>query len=257
MTLCVDIGNSTVKFCIFDSDGKIAHHFSFAADEGKSADEFAVLTRSLFALHGCNISDVDSAIVSSVAPALTEKIITAVKALCGCTPLTVGPGVKTSLNIKTDHPGEVGADLVANAVAALACAEAPLVVVDFGTATTVLAIDEKRSLTDVFILPGVYSSYNALTSEAAGIPAVALGTPKSFSGKNTAASVSAGIAYANAFAVDGFIEKIKRHYGAESINAVATGTAAHTVLPLCVHTVTYREHLTGEGLYAIYLKNRT
>lgn len=257
MTLCVDIGNSTVKFCVFDTSGEIAHHFSFTADDKKSADEFAVLARSLFSLHGCDTADIDAAIVGSVAPALTDKMITVVKGLCRCTPMTVGPGVKTSLNIKTDNPGEVGSDLVANAVAALTCADAPLAVVDFGTATTVLAIDKKRTLTDVFILPGVYSSYNALTNEAAGIPAVALSTPRAFSGKNTAASVSAGIAYSNAFAIDGFIDKIKQHLDAESIKVVATGTAAHTVLPLCTHAISYREHLTCEGLYAIYLKNRT
>ncbi len=255
MVLCIDIGNSSINACVFDTESDdLVLSYSLTTDISKTSDEYCVTFKTLFDMKEFDLSLVNGVIVSSVVPQLTPVISKAMKDILDLDAVIVGPGVKTSLNIKTDNPSEVGADIVANAVYAIAKGITPAVIVDFGTATTVVCVDAEKKLTDVFILPGLYSSYKALTKEAAAIPSVPLYTPRSFTGKNTAASVNAGIVYSNAFAVDAFIDKITSNIGACTL--LATGSAANIVLPLCENKLSYRENLTCEGLYQIYLKNR-
>ncbi len=254
MVLCIDMGNTSIKACVFDahtSDKVLS--MSLTTDLNKTSDEYCVILKSIFDMKRFNPSAINGVIIGSVVPQLTPVISKAVNDIFNLEAIVVGPGVKTSLNIKTDNPAEVGADIVANAVYAISEDLAPAVIVDFGTATTIVSIDADKKLTDVFILPGLYSSYKALTHEAAAIPSVPLYTPKAFCGKNTASSVNVGIVYSNAFAVDSFINKIISKCGSASL--LATGSAANIVLPLCEHSFTFREDLTCEGLYSIYLKN--
>ncbi len=255
MILCADIGNSSIDFCIYEDTGKRRLSFKIATDRAKSRDEYAVIMESVFRLNSFDPRALTGAMVGSVAPDLTRTVSDAIVSLCGVLPLCVGPGIKTSLDIKSDNPAEVGADIVANAVAALALFSAPVIVADLGTATTILAIDAHRRLTDGYILPGVYSSYAALTRDAAEIPCVPLFPPKSLSGKNTASSVNVGVVYSAVYALDGFISLLQERLGDAPV--VATGSAAGLIVPLCKHEIAVHEHLTCDGLYQIYLKNRT
>ena len=256
MVLCIDMGNTSIKACVFDTQAnEKVLSLALTTDLNKTSDEYCVMLKAIFEMKSFDTLSIDGIIIGSVVPQLTPVISKAVKDIFDIEAIIVGPGVKTSLNIKTDNPAEVGADIVANAVYAISEGLTPAVIVDFGTATTIVSIDADKKLTDVFILPGLYSSYKALTHEAAAIPSVPLYTPKSFSGKNTASSVNAGIVYSNAFAVDSFINRIAAKDGSTSL--LATGSAANIVLPLCENALTFREDLTCEGLYRISLKNRT
>ena len=255
MILCADIGNSSIDFCVYEDAKTRSLSFKIATDHTKSRDEYAVIMESVFRLNGFDPRALTGAMIGSVAPDLTRTVSDAIQSLCGVQPLCVGPGIKTSLDIKTDHPAEVGADLVANAVAALSLFPAPVIVADLGTATTVLAIDAHKRLTDVYILPGVYCSYAALTKDAAAIPCVPLFPPKSLSGKNTASSVNVGVVYSAVYALEGFISLLQDRLGDAPV--VATGGAADLIIPLCKHKISVHEHLTCDGLYQIYLKNRT
>lgn len=254
MVLVCDIGNSTIGFAAYDKD-KTAVRFELFTDRSKSADEYSILIDSLFRLKGFTGENVSGAIIGSVVPEINTALSRAIFSLFGVKPITVGAGIKTSLDIKTDRPSEVGADIVANSVAALSEYDAPLIIVDFATSTTVVTIDERKRLTDVFILPGVYSSYAAMTRDAAEIASVNLFTPNGLSGKNTAASVNAGVVYSSAFAIDGFIQKIKKNLPAGEVTVLATGGGAPLVLPLCEEKIIKKPHLTCDGLYLIYLKN--
>ena len=250
MVLCVDIGNSNINICVFNPDSDaIVHSFAITSDIYKTSDEYCVVLNALLK----NEFHIAGAIIGSVVPQLTPIISNTVKSIYGIDALVVGPGVKTSLNIKTDNPAEVGADIVANAVYAIDGDMVPAVIIDFGTATTIVSIDESKKLTNVFILPGLYSSYKALTKEAAAIPSVPLYTPNSFLGKNTANSVNSGVVYSNAFAIDGFVDKLTEN--SKGCSLLATGAAAPIVLPLCKNNISFNENLTCRGLYRIYLKN--
>lgn len=258
MIFAADIGNSSISVGIYTPEGALALSFKLSCDRTKSEDEYAVMLKNIFDIYQFEQTLIHHVIIASVVPALTFVIGSAAKKLFeGVKPLVVGPGIKTSLDIKVDHPSELGADIVANAVAAIRRFPAPIAIIDLGTATTVTVINEKKQLTDVFIYPGVQSSLRAMSSDAAELPQIALIEPKTFAGKNTAVSMNAGILYANAFAVDGFVKKIKSAYQIEKLNVVATGGMAELVAPICETPVTVRRHLTLKGLYYIYLKNST
>ena len=256
MIFAADIGNSSISVGIYTPEGALALSFKLSCDRAKSDDEYAVMLKNIFDIYHFELMLIHHVIIASVVPALTFVICSAAKKLFkGARPLVVGPGIKTSLDIKVDHPSELGADIVANAVAAIRRFPAPIAIVDLGTATTVTVINEKKQLTDVFIYPGVQSSLHAMSSDAAELPQIALTEPKTFAGKNTAVSMNAGILYANAFAVDGFVKKIKSTYQMEKLSVVATGGLAELVAPICESPITVRSHLTLKGLYYIYLKS--
>ncbi|MCI8331389.1 MAG: type III pantothenate kinase [Clostridiales bacterium] len=258
MIFAADIGNSSISVGIYTPEGALALSFKLSCDRAKSEDEYAVMLKNIFDIYAFDLKLVRHAIIASVVPSLTFVISVAVQKLFkGTKPLVVGPGIKTSLDIKVDHPSELGADIVANAVAAIKRFPAPIAIVDLGTATTLTVINAKKQLTDVFIYPGVQSSLRAVSHDAAELPQIALSEPKAFAGKNTAVSMNAGILYANAFAVDGFIKKIKTTYQIENLSVVATGGMAELVAPICETPVTVRKHLTLKGLYYIYIKNST
>ena len=254
MILVCDIGNSTIGLCTYDKD-KATGKFELSTDRSKSADEYSILIENLFRMKGISKEDINGAVIGSVVPEINTALSRAISSLFGVKPITVGVGIKTSLDIKTDRPSEVGADIVANCVSALSEYEPPLIIVDFATSTTIVTIDKTKRLTDVFILPGVYSSYSAITRDAAEIASVPLFTPMSLSGKNTAASVNAGVVYGAAFALDGFIKKIKNNLSLNDVTVLATGGGAPLVTPLCEEKIIRKPNLTCDGLYQIYLKN--
>lgn len=257
MVLTADIGNSNISVGVYSLNGALQISFTLACDRKKSADEFAVHLKNLFDLNRFDLSWITGSIIGSVVPDLTDIVGRAIMKLTATAPMVLGPGMKTSLDIKTDRPGEVGADIVANAVAGLNQLEPPMVIVDFGTATTVIGINFSKQLTDVFILPGVRSSLNALIRDAAEIPSVPLSGLKNGSGKNTADSVNVGLVCGHAFAVDGFIDWFRKLYGVSCISAAATGGSAELILPCCRQKIQYCPNLTTDGLFRIFLKNCT
>ena len=164
-----------------------------------------------------------------------------------------GPGVRTGLDIRTDIASQLGADIVANAVAALSLAPAPLVFVDFGTATTLTGINAGGELCGVLICPGVRTSLDALSGAAAELPRIAVDGPKHLFGKNTVDSMTSGAVFGHAAMVDGLLDRVAAEWGLSELTVLATGSWADRIVPFCSgrHGIRFQPDLTLRGLRRI------
>ena len=169
--------------------------------------------------------------------------------------MIVGPGVKTGLNILLDNPGEMGADRVADAVAALAQYPVPLVIVDMGTATTISVLDDKKRYIGGMILPGVRISLDALTSRASQLSGISIEEPKRLIGRNTVDCMKSCILYGNAAAVDGIVDRIEEELG-QKVTVIATGGMSKKIIPHCKREMIWDGDLLLKGLQIIYDKNK-
>lgn len=255
MLFASDIGNSSISFGVFDDAGELLLKSKVDAVKTGSADEYAVLFRGILDLYGFDCTGITDAMICSVVPSLTRTVCAAIRRLFGVSPLEVGPGVKTGLNIKIDLQAQLGADLAANAVAALSHTSAPLAIVDFGTATTFTVINREGILEGVIICPGVRVSLDALAHSSAELPDISVAPPRRFIAKNTQDSMRAGALYGHAAMTDGLIAKIRSTLGEERLSLIATGGYAEAVLPYCKEAAEHLPDLTLTGLYLLFRKN--
>ena len=254
MVLAVDVGNSTITvggFC----ENSLMFVARLSTNPACTEDEYAIRLREILALHGADGSHTEGAIVSSVVPPLTATIKNALHFAFGVEPLVVGPGIKTGLNLRCDDPSSVGADLICACVAGKASYGAPLLIVDLGTATKMMLVDEKGSFAGVSILCGVTTALNALTASASQLPQVNPEAPACVIGKNTADCIRSGAIFGHASMVDGMIDRFCLETKAE-LKVVATGEHAPRILPHCTHSILNDETLVLKGLSLIYQKNR-
>ncbi len=256
MLLALDIGNSSIDIGVFSKDGSLKLRSKISADRAKSADEYAVLLKGIFELNSLSLESIDGSIVASVVPPLTLAVASAIDRLFGIKSLEVGPGIKTGLNIKIDSQTELGADIVANAVSALPKGESPLLIIDFGTATTLTVIDKNSALAGVIIAPGVRVSLDALSMQASELPDVSITMPKRLIGKNSRESMNSGVLNGHALMIDGFCAKIQKELQTDDLRVIATGGLADIILPLCEIPIQYEPDLTLEGLKILYHKNK-
>ena len=255
MLLTLIIRNDRITLGAYQGS-TLAARADIGADKQKTADEYAVLFKSIFDIHKISTTDFDGAICASVVPSLTETLKDAVNLLLGVRMHVIGSGIKTGLTIKTENPAELGADLVANAAGAVAAFGAPVIVADFGTATTVIAVDEKSALQGGAIMPGIGMSLQALNS-AELLPGVPVdGTVLSL-GKNTPDCMRAGVIRGTAMAVCGFAADYKKmlKLPQDTPLVVCGGLvgAARAYLPA---DAKYVPNLTLCGLAAIYRLNQ-
>ncbi|MED1645573.1 type III pantothenate kinase [Brevibacillus agri] len=254
MLLVIDIGNSNIVLGLYEGE-VLRHHWRIAADRNKTEDEYGMLVKSLFSSAGLTMEQVRGIIFSSVVPPLN----TVIERMCGKylrqKPLIVGPGVKTGLNIKYEYPREVGSDRIVNAVAAIHEYGVPLIVVDFGTATTFCYVDERGQYWGGAIAPGIGISTEALFSRAAKLPRIEITKPASVVGRNTIAAMQAGIYYGFVGQVEGIVRRIKAEYQTEP-TVVATGGMASLVADetSCIQVVD--PYLTLKGLRLVYERNQ-
>lgn len=252
MLLAVDIGNSSITVGGFREEEEPFFSIRFGSGEQRTADEYAAALRQALGLRGAEPAEITGCAIASVVPVLTHTIRQAVQMVQACRILTVGAGVKTGIAIRTDAPGEVGADIVANAAAAAGKAPGAAIIVDAGTATTIFAVNNRRELIGGAILPGIRPSLEGLRASTAQLPIVALEPPKSPIGWNTAACISTGVLLGHAFSVDGFIDRMAAEPGMEEPTVFATGGLSNLILPLCSHTMVSEPFLTLKGLRVIY-----
>ena len=175
--------------------------------------------------------------------------------LTGKTSLVVGPGLKTGLNIKIENPAQTGADLVVGCVSALREHKPPMIVVDMGTATTVVVLDETGALIGGSISPGVKISMDALTDRTALLPGLQLDQPKRAIGRNTIDCMRSGIMLGAACMLDGLIQRMEEELGAKT-TVVVTGGIARFVIPMCKTPMIYDKDLIIKGLAALYWENK-
>ena len=182
-------------------------------------------------------------------------MVIAVEKILKKQPMILGPGVKTGLNIVLDNPGEMGADRVADAVAALAQYPVPLVIVDMGTATTISVLDDRKRYIGGMIMPGVRISLDALTSRASQLSGISIEEPKRLIGRNTVDCMKSGILYGNAAAVDGIVDRIEEELG-QKVTVIATGGMSRKIIPHCKREMILDCDLLLKGLQVIYDKNK-
>ena len=255
MILAIDVGNTNIKYGVFDGD-KLVASFRVSSRLSRTADEYGSVLINLLTNSGVNKNDIDGVIISSVIPSLNYTICHMCEYFFGISPMMVGPGIKTGLNIKTDNPKEVGADIIVNSVSAFNKYGGPIITIDFGTATTFNVVSDKCELLGVIIAPGIKTSLEGLTSNTAQLPTIELDAPKTVIGKNTKTSMQSGIIFGFAGLVDNIISKIKKELKLDKITVVATGGLGE-IIAKEVKSVTYVERtLTLEGLKLIYQLNK-
>lgn len=253
MLLTLDIGNSYITLGVFN-DKKLVFVSEIWTENRKTRDQYACEIKQIMALHGTAETDIHGAVISSVVPELTDTIKKAVNILTGVTPLVLGPGVKTGLNILIDNPAQLGADLAACAVAAVHMGRLPCIIYDLGTTSTISIIDKKGRFIGVVIAAGVGTTLEMFTSRTALLPHVSIDAPKSVIGKNTAASMQSGLIYGTASMLDGLAGRIEEELG-ERAYILATGGRAGQIAPHCRKKTHVSEYLLLEGLRIIYEKN--
>lgn len=254
MLLAVDVGNTQTVLGLFAGE-RLGAHWRISSDAAMTEDELRVTVGGLLALEGRSWSDVDDVVLSSVVPRLTAAWEDVARDACGCEAMVVGPGLRTGVPIRYDNPHEVGADRIVNAVAAKAAFGAPLVVVDFGTATTIDVVDPEGAYVGGAIAPGVETSAEALFSKAARLSKVDLDPPRGVIGSNTRESVQSGLLFGEAAMVDGLVRRVWDELGTRT-PVVATGGLAPRMAPLCETIGHVDVDLTLTGLRMIRDLNR-
>ena len=254
MLLAIDIGNSNIVIGGIEND-QIKFEARIATDRIKTSDQYGVEIKNILNLFEVSPQQVEDCIISSVVPPVFNAVRTGVIKLTGLTPMVVGPGIKTGLNIQMDNPASVGSDLIVAAVAALQEYQAPLMLIDMGTATTITVVDKDNTYIRGAIIPGVRVSAEALSSRAAQLPGIQPDRPKRAIGKNTVECMRSGIMFGAAAMLDGMIERMEAELGKQT-TVVATGGIAQFVAPLCKREIRLEKDLLLKGLNIIYKKNK-
>lgn len=253
MLLTYNIANDEISLGFVDN-GALVDTVRVSTDTKRTADEYACVFKGLFDFRDISSEQIDGAIGSSVVPTLTETVRSALESVLGLRPHLLGAGTKTGLNILTDDPSQLGGDLVAAAVGALEKYTPPLILIDFGTATTFSALDKNGAFVGCAIAPGLTLSAQALSEGTSLLPHFAKVVPKKCIGTNTAESMQSGCIYGNAAMIDGMIDRIEAELGT-SAAIIASGKDADTIIPLCRHDIIHDDTLLLLGLAAIYQKN--
>lgn len=253
MLLAIDIGNTNITLGAYDSNC-LTFTARLATDTRKTDDQYAVEIKQLLSLNNIETEDIEDCIISSVVPAVGKSISRAISKLCEIVPLSLGPGVKTGLNIKIDNPAQLGADLVAGAVGAIDAYKMPCVVIDMGTASTISVLDKNGAFLGGIIAAGVRLTLKALSENTAQLTSIPIEAPKSVIGTNTTESMQSGLVLGTASMIDGLLEKITAELG-ESPTVVATGGLSKEVIAHCKTNIIYNENLLLDGLRTIYEKN--
>ena len=254
MLLAIDIGNTHIVIGAIEND-KIVCEARIATDKTRTSDQYGVEIKSMLEAFGCRIEDVEDCIISSVVPPVFNAVRSGVYKIIERPPMVVGHGLKTGLDIRMDHPAQVGSDRIVIAVAALAKRQAPLILIDMGTATTVEVIEPRNKYMGGVIMPGARISLDALTNSTAQLPGINLDKPGKIIAKNTVDSMRSGIMYGTAAMLDGVIDRIEEELGHPS-TIVATGGVAPHVIPLCRHKIAIERDLLLRGLNVIYKMNK-
>ena len=253
MLLATDIGNTNIVFGGMEN-GKICFEARIATDRLKSSDQYAMIFTKLMRAYGVDPSEITDCIISSVVPPVLNSVKTGLQKTLKLTPMVVGPGLRTGLNLRVDDPSRVGSDRIVAAVGALISHEAPLILLDMGTATTFEVVGRGNTYLGGCIIPGVRTAMDGLVSRSAQLPAISLEAPEQVIGRDTVDCLKSGILWGAAAMIDGMIGRIEEELG-ETAEVLATGGIAPLVVPLCRRKIRLEEDLLLKGLSVIYEKN--
>jgi len=252
--LAVNVGNTNTSLGVFRGDD-LAHHWRLSSSTRRTADEMAVVFGALLEQVGLSFTNqITGVVIASVVPSATTALREMVHRYFNFPPVVVEPGTRTGIPILTDNPREVGADRIVNALAAYHRYGGPVIVIDFGTATTYDIVSDKGEFLGGAIAPGIQISNAALSSSTARLPQVELHPSRTIIGKNTVESIQSALIYGTASEADGMVIRIRAELGADAM-VVATGGLAPLLVPFCETVDHHDEWLTLEGLRLVFERN--
>ncbi|WP_421382577.1 type III pantothenate kinase [Bacillus salacetis] len=255
MIFVLDVGNTNIVLGVYEGE-ELKYHWRMETNRHKTEDEYGMIVKNLFEHVQLSLSDIEGIIISSVVPPIMFSLERMCEKYFNITPLVVGPGIKTGLNIKYENPREVGADRIVNAVAGIKEYGGPLIIVDFGTATTYCYINEEKQYMGGAIAPGIGISTEALYSKAAKLPRIEIGRPDHIIGKNTVSAMQSGILYGYVGQVEGIVKRMKATGDSDPL-VIATGGLAQLISKESDIIDVVDPFLTLKGLKLIYERNST
>lgn len=253
MLLAIDIGNTNITIGLFDGD-EIEGTFRMTTKMPRTSDEYGIFFYNILHSRGLHREQVDAAIIASVVPDVNHHIINGLIKYFNVTPIVVGPGIKTGIKIAIPNPKEVGADRIVDAVAAYEIYGGPVLVIDYGTATTHDLVLEDASLVGGVTSPGIRIAAHALWQDAAKLPKIEIKRPDTILGRDTISSMQSGLVYGHIGQTEYIIGKIQQEAGLEKMTVVATGGLGKIIYDETDSIEYYDPNLTLKGLNILYHK---
>ena len=254
MLLAIDVGNTNITFGIYDKK-KLATTFRMISKTSRTSDEFGVNICELLRMNGVDQNAIDGAIIASVVPNIMYSLNSAVIKYLKCEPKIVGPGIKTGISIVTPNPREIGADRIVDAVGAYERYGGPVLVIDYGTATTYDLVNEKGEFVAGITAPGIRMSAKALWEDTAKLPEIEIEKPDSILAQDTISSMQAGLVYGQIGQTEYIINQVKKESKYDNMRVVATGGLGGIIYGETKLIDVYDRELTLEGLRLIYERN--
>lgn len=253
MIICIDIGNTNIKYAVYDKD-ELKVSFRVSTDFKRTSDEYGEQIIGMLDIKGIKVEDIVGGIVSSVVPSLDYTIDKMCEIYLHIEPLHIAPGLKSGLNIRCDDAREVGADRIVNCVSAIVGYGdgTPMIVVDFGTATTFNIISENNEFIGGVIAPGIKGSLDSLVNGTAKLPRVEIEAPKSIIAKNTVTNMQAGIVFGFAGLVEYIVKRIKKELKVPVVKTIATGGFSNIISKEIEGIDVVDKLLTLKGLKYLY-----
>lgn len=255
MILVIDVGNTNIVCGVY-GNGKLKATFRFTAKISRTSDEYGVLLSDMLHIRNIPMEQIEGIIIASVVSDVMHSLTGSIVRYFGHTPLIVGPGVKTGLKVSTENPRAIGADRIVDAVAAFEKYGGPILVIDFGTATTYDLVSGDGKFQAGITAPGIRISAEALSERTAMLPKVEIKKPKSILAQETVSSMQAGIFYGQIGQTEYIVKKVKEESGLQDLKVVATGGLGRAIAEETESIDIYDSFLTLDGLYMIYEKNQ-
>lgn len=255
MVFVVDVGNTNITYGVYDGE-KLVTSFRMTSKVARTSDEYGMEIIEILKINGISRDDIEGCIIASVVPGVMYSLTSGIKRYFEVDPLIVGVGVKTGIKVITEAPKEIGADRIVDAVGAYEKYGGPILVIDFGTATTYDLISDKGEFMAGITAPGVRMSAKALWEDTARLPEVEIKKPKSILAQETISSMQAGLVYGQIGQTEYIINQVKKESGFNNLKVVATGGLGRVIATETDLIEVYDSSLTLEGLRLIYKKNR-
>ncbi len=255
MLLVIDVGNTNITIGVFKEE-KLLTSFRMMSNASRTSDEIGVMISDLLKFNEIKKEELTDVIIASVVPNLMHAINGAMRRYFGMEPLIVGPGIKTGIKLTNDNPKELGADRIVDAVAAFEIYGGPLLIIDFGTATTYDVVTENGEFGIGITAPGIRISANALWERAAKLPEIEIKKPKSILAKTTVTSMQAGLVYGQIGQTEYIVNQVKKETSYQDLKVIATGGLGRIIAEETDVIDVYDTMLTLKGLRILFNKNK-